>query len=180
LPSVRSAVENGADLKDGDTIGAIVGASYKFSDSLSLGPGLGVFSQLEERPRVFPVVFVDWKLTDTLRVRTGRGLGASQGPGLSLEWRPIPALDLGLEVRYEKFRFRLDDTGVASGGVGQDRSLPVALSANYKFSRALSLALTGGVEFAGNLRLEDKGGNKLASTDYDPAPFLGFTFRAGF
>ncbi len=180
IPTLRFATESGASLNEGATGGGLIAASYKVSEKLSIGPGLGVFSQIEDDVTAFPILAIDWQLMDNLSLKTGRGIAATQGPGLTLEWRPTDALDISLEGRYEKFRFRLDNSGVAPDGVGEDRSVPIALSANYRFDRALRLALTGGVEFAGRLRLEDDRGNKIVSTDYDPVPFLGFTFEASF
>lgn len=180
FPTLRFAAERGADLSDGATAGALVGASYKVSDTLTIGPGLGVLGQIEDSVSIFPILVIDWKLTEELSLTTGRGLAATQGPGLVLQWRPSSNWDFGLGARYEKFRFRLDDSGVAPDGVGEDRSIPVYLSATYQFKETLHLALTGGVDFAGKLRLEDDRGDTIQSTDYDPAPFLGFTFRARF
>ncbi len=180
LPTFRFNAENGADYGDAFSSGAILGVSYKFSNRLTIGPGIGVIDQIEDDVSIIPILVIDWKLTDQLSLKTGRGLAATQGPGLLLEWRPTSAWTVGFDVRYEKFRFRLDDTGVAPRGVGQDRSIPIALSAGYSFGRKFSLALTGGIEFAGRLRLEDEGGNKIQSSDFDNAPFLGITFQSIF
>ncbi len=180
FPTLRFAGERGADFDDGIRGGFLVGVSYKFSDTLTLGPGVGVLSQIEDDVSVFPILVVDWQMTETLRLRTGRGTGATQGPGLTLEWRPTRAWSFGLGVRREKLRFRLDDSGIAPDGVGQDRSFPVSLSATYRFNRGLRVGLLGGLEFGGKLRIEDEDGDKIESTDYDTAPFLGFGLRAGF
>jgi hypothetical protein len=180
FPTLRFAAESGANLTDGATVGGLIGVSYKFSESLTIGPGLGVLGQIEDDVSLFPILVIDWKLTDTLRLSTGRGLAATQGPGLTLQWRPTKSWDIGLGVRSDKLRFRLDDSGIAPDGVGQDRSIPVSLSVNYRYNRRLRLAFLGGVEFAGKLRVEDDRGKKIESTDYDPAPFLGFSVRAGF
>jgi hypothetical protein len=180
LPTLRFNAESGADLGDAVSGGVIAGVSYKFSNWLTIGPGVGAITQIEDDVSIIPILVIDWKLTDQLSLKTGRGLAATQGPGILLEWRPTSAWNFGFDVRYEKFRFRLDDTGVAPRGVGQDRSVPISLSAGYRFSRKFSLALTGGVELAGRLRLEDEGGNKLQSSDFDSAPFLGITFQSIF
>ena len=85
-----------------------------------------------------------------------------------------------LEGRYEKTRFRLDDAGSVPGGVGQDRSIPVALAAIYMPAPDLELSLLGGAEFSGELSLEDANGNLLAESDYDTAPFAGALVRLRF
>ena len=88
LPSLRYQAEQGASLDDGQTGGLIAGAIYRFSDAFSIGPGLGVFSEIEDDTSVFPILLIDWKITDTLSLETGGGLAASRGPGLQLTWQP--------------------------------------------------------------------------------------------
>ena len=81
---------------------------------------------------------------------------------------------------YESLRFRLDDKGSAPDGVGEDRSVPVYLSATYSHGRDLQISAIGGVELNGELRLEDSQGRRLARDNYETAPFLGATFNVRF
>jgi hypothetical protein len=41
-----------------------------------------------------------------------------------------------------------------------------------------TLVFYGGAVFSGELTVEDKNGNRLASDDYDPAAFIGFALTA--
>ena len=179
-PSLRFDWENGSKMSDGMTGGAIIGASWKVSDNLSLGPGVGVFSGLEESVDVFPILLIDWQITDDFSLRTGSGLGASRGPGLTLDWQATDEWSFGVGARYEKVRFRLDDTGPAPGGVGEDKAFPVFLTAGWEPSKGTRLTAIAGVETGGELSLEDSSGGSLASTEYDPSAFFGFAFRARF
>ena len=180
IPSVRSQVESGASLDDGRTQGVLAGASWRFSDSLSLGPGLGWFSELGGGSNAFPIVVVDWKITDKMSLTTGRGLAASQGPGLSLNYALSDRWKLGLTGRYERTRFALNGDGAAPGGYGEDRSLPLLLTATYSPWPMTSFSAVIGAEFEGSLRLEDAGGRRIGSTDYGTAPVLGFSFTSRF
>jgi hypothetical protein len=180
IPSLRYFGESGASASDSQQWGVLAAAAYRFSDRLTIGPGLGVFTDIEDSTDLFPIVFVDWKITDTLSLNTGRGLAATRGPGVALNWTPTSNWRFGLEARYEKMRFRLDDDGSIPSGVGQDRSVPVALAATYSPSSDVELTLLGGVEFAGELRLEDSDGNRLDDSDYDSAPFAGAVARIKF
>jgi hypothetical protein len=180
VPSLRYSGERGASFSDSQLWGLFAGAAYRFSDSLTIGPGFGVFTDIEDSNSVFPILLIDWKISDTLSLRTGAGLEASRGPGVSLSWAPAEKWSFGLGTRYEKSRFRLDDSGPAPDGVGEDRSVPVAISAKYMPSRDLELTLLAGVEFAGRLRLEDRRGNRLSDSDYDKAPFAGAFARVRF
>lgn len=180
VPTIRWFAEEGADLSDGQIGGLLAAASYRVNDRLSIGPGFGVFSELEDDVDWFPILAIDWKLTDSLALRTGGGFAATEGPGLVLNWRPSDRWALSLGARYEKARFRLDNVGVAAAGVGQETGVPVFLGATRSFGRHLSLSLVAGVEFAGELRLEDADGGVIDKTRYDPAPFGGATLDLRF
>ncbi len=111
IPSLRSSGESGASFDETLTGGAFAGVSYKFGDWLTIGPGLGIISQLEESATVFPILIINWKITDSLSLETGRGLAATLGPGLTLNYRPNQQWKFAVGGRYEKLRFRLDKKG---------------------------------------------------------------------
>lgn len=179
-PSVRFDWETGAEMEDGFTAGALLGAGWRVNDRLLIGPGVGVFSGLEEDTDIFPVLVLNWQIADTLSLKTGGGLGASRGPGLSFEWQASPDWTVGLGSRYEKVRFKLDDSGIAPGGVGEDRAVPIFLTADWSNSDDTSLTAVAGVETAGRLSVENTSGQTVARTDHDPALFLGFAFSLRF
>jgi outer membrane receptor protein involved in Fe transport len=180
IPSLRFNAESGASLSDGSNGGLLAGAAYKISDTLSIGPGLGVFSEIEDSTSVFPVVIIDWKITDTLSLETGSGFAASRGPGLQLKWQYSPRWQFALGGRYEKTRFRLDDSGPAPDGVGQDKAFPLFALAEFAVSSDITLSLLGGAELAATLRLEDESGDLISKSDLSTAPFLGATMQVKF
>ncbi len=180
VPTLRSTREAGAGSSDSWSGGGFVGFAYRFGPRLTLGPGLGVLTRLEDDADVFPVLLVNWKITPRLSLETGRALGATLGPGLQLNFQATPHLKLSTGARFERLRFRLDADGSARGGVGEDRSLPLFAGAVYEWSPSLQLAVIGGGSVDGRLRLDDRTGQRLAQQDYDAAPFLGVTFNARF
>jgi len=180
LPTLRATAESGADVADGIAGGGFAGFSYRVSDRLSIGPGFGILTEIEDDPSFFPVLLIDWKITDRLRLETGRGLGATQGPGLILGYQVTDKWNVSIGGRYERLRFRLDDKGVAPKGVGQDRSFPVFGGATYAFNRKLQASVLIGVELAGELRLENENGTSIVDSSYDSAPFGGFAFAYNF
>lgn len=179
LPTLRYTAEEGADLNDGRETGILAAGSYRFSDRMTIGPGVGIFSEIEGGNDVFPILLVDWRISDTVSLETGRGLGASRGPGVTLRWRPVGPWTFSLGARYEKRRFRLDDEGPAPDGVGEEKSVPVALGAEYALGRTARLSVLAGAEFAGSLLIENNDGDRVARSDFDTAPFFGgvFTYR---
>jgi hypothetical protein len=180
IPTVRIAAETGAALGDSVSGGGFAGFAYRFGDRLTIGPGVGAMTQIEDSPDIFPVLLIDWKITERLRLETGRGLGASRGPGLTLRWEVSNRWNVSLGGRYEKLRFRLDREGVAPGGVGSDRSFPIFCGASYRVGPRAEASLVGGVEMGGELRLEDENGNRIAEENYDQAGFLGLALRVRF
>ncbi len=180
IPSLRFTAESGANLGDGLQGGAFAGASYRVSDRLTIGPGIGVVTQIEDNASVFPVLLINWKITDSLSLETGRGLGATLGPGLFLKWEASDTWSFSLGGRYEKLRFRLDKSGIAPDGVGEDRSFPIIAGVTYRFTRQIQASIIGGVELGGKLKLDDENGNEIIEEDYDTAGFVGATFRFRF
>jgi hypothetical protein len=176
LPTVRFTGESGADLNDSLTGGGFAGFAYKFNERLTIGPGIGIFTQIEDDASIFPVLIINWKITDTISLETGRGLGATLGPGISLNWRMSEQWHFSLGGRYEKLRFRLDDKAETPNGIGQDTSFPIFGGVTYNINSSGRISLIGGVETAGELQLEDQNGNVLEQQDYESAPFLGFSF----
>jgi hypothetical protein len=171
IPRLRMSAESAQDWDEGLTGGAILGLSYRFTDRLKLGPGFGFTTELEEDVNFFPILVVDWQVTDRLRIETGRSLGATRGPGLLASYEIAEHWQASVGFRREKLRFRLVD-----GGVGEDSSFPVIAGITWGPPFA-TLSLFAGVELAGELRLEDPGGNSIAKSDFDPTAIVGLTFR---
>lgn len=180
IPSLRWNAESGASLADGRTEGILAGASYRFSDDLSVGPGFGWFSKLGGGGTAFPILLIDWDITDKFKLSTGRGLAASQGPGLTLSYAVTEQFQIGLTGRYESVRFRLDNPVAAPDGIGEDESFPLLATIRYATSRRFSVTAFAGAEMGGQLTLRDTGGTTLDEADYETAPVFGITMRAIF
>lgn len=175
-PTIRITGESGADLKDSLSGGVFAGFAYRINERLTLGPGVGLISQIEDDASIFPVLIINWKITDVLSLETGRGVGATLGPGISIKWQMSEQWNLTLGGRYEKLRFRLDDSAETPNGIGQDESFPIFGGITYNINSSASLSLIGGFETSGELQLEDKDGNVLEEQDYESAAFGGFSF----
>jgi hypothetical protein len=175
-PTLRVIGESGADLNDSLTGGGFVGFAYRINERLTIGPGVGFISQIEDDVSIFPILIINWKITDTLSLETGRGLGATLGPGISVKWQISEQWNLTLGGRYEKLRFRLDDKAETPKGIGQDTSFPIYSGITYNINSSARLSLVGGFETSGELQLEDQNGNVLNEQDYESAAFGGFSF----
>ena len=179
IPSVRSYAEDGASLSDGQTEGVIAGMGWKFSDALTIGPGFGWYSELGGGSNAFPIVVVDWQITDRLSLQTGRGLAASQGPGFTLAYALNDRWKLSALARFEKIRFALDE-GVQGAAFGEDRSAPLLVSLDYTPWPMTSASVFVGAELNGELSLESDRGREIASSEYETAPLIGFSLQSRF
>ena len=177
IPTIRFAIEDNGKIPDSIFGGGLAGLAWKVSEKLTIGPGFGLITNIKDDPSIFPILLIDWKITDTLFFKTGKGLGATMGPGLFMTWKANEKFSLLLGSRYEKFRFRLNENGPVPNGIGQDKSIPVLCGATYKFNDKTKASLFTGVEFAGKLKLEDREGNKLAEEKYDPSVVIGLSFN---
>jgi hypothetical protein len=172
-PSIRSYGETGAPFEDTLTGAFFGGASYSFGDRLTLGPGIVVAGQIEERTRYFPVLLVNWSITERLSLDTGGGFAATAGPGLTLAYDLSKAWKIGVSGRYEKKRFRLNDTGLAINGVGEDDNFPFVANLTYFLYPQGFISGLVGYNFAGKLSADDQYGNLLYEKTYDPSPSVG-------
>lgn len=180
-PSLRFAAERSADLADGASVGGFAGAAFAVSETLRIGPGVGAFTEIEDSAVVFPFLLVDWEFAPDWSLSTGRGPGATRGPGLTVEWSFADDFSVALGARWEELRFRRDDDGApASGGVGEDESFPVILELAWRPAPRTRVSLFAGTSFGGRLRLIDRSGRELADRDYDPALFLGVALSLPF
>lgn len=180
IPSLRQYGEDGASSSDGQTYGLLAAAFWRINEDLTIGPGMGVFSRLEDSARVFPILAIDWDISERWNLSTGEGLAASQGPGLTLRYTLNPNWSFGLSGRYEDIEFRLNNDGPAPGGIGRDEVLPVVLSAKLQPNPRVDLSVFAGVELGGKLTLMDEFGTTIEESDYDPAPLFGAAFEFRF
>jgi len=163
-----------ADWGDSFTGGGTLGVDYRHSDSLFVSLGLGVISQIEDDVTAVPMVAVQWLPADQWALRVG-ALPVNGGAlaGVEVAYELSDQWELGLGLLYRKDRFRLDDSGPAPDGVGEEQYLPLRVRAAWSFHPRMTLHFIAGMALGGELKLEDQNGNTLREEDYDPAAYLG-------
>lgn len=172
VPTLRDNTEDGAGSGDGQTYGLFAAATWRLSEELTIGPGIGVFSRLEDGARVFPLLAIDWDISDRWNLATGSGVGSSQGAGLTLNYKLNDDWSFGLTGRYEDLEFRLDNKAIAPGGVGRDQAFPLVVSAALTPSPRLKFSVFAGASLLGKLEVNSLSGIKIES-DYDPTLLAG-------
>ena len=180
IPTARYNGEKDSNSSDGRTYGLYAAAAWRISEDLTIGPGIGIFSRLESGSRIFPILVIDWDISDRWNLSTGRGLAASQGPGLTLSYSLSQSWSLGIVARYENIEFRLDENGPTPGGVGRDQSIPMVATVNWNPNPVVKLSVFAGIEFNGKLKLKNALDELVDESSYDPAPLFGATFKFRF
>jgi hypothetical protein len=171
---VGAAGENDADAEDALSFGGTIAAAWRANDRLTLGGGVLAATQIEDDALVIPLLLIDWRITEGLRLSNVAGPEAyPTGAGLELICDALPSWEFGIGGRWEARRFRLDDSGPAPKGVGEDSGLGVWFRAGYRPTERLRIDALVGVMLAEELELEDRDGRSLASDEVDPAPFVG-------
>jgi hypothetical protein len=169
-PVVAWNRESGADWGSAVTAGGLIGANYAFSRRLVVGAGVGFITLLEDDPFVYPLIILNWQITEKTYLTSRAGPAGVAATGLELAHRIDEHWEVGVGGRFEFRRFRLDSSGVAPDGVGEETNFPAWIRLSYRFAETFKLDFYAGMAFFGRLGTDDHQGNTIARTNYDPAP----------
>ena len=159
-PTIEWSGESGTGTGGTATYGAVVSAARRFSKDLTLGFGAGVFRQIDQT-KVFPYLVINWNITERLRLSNPLPAGPSGGAGLELSYALSERWTLAGGGAYRSYRFRLNDTGIAPNGVGQNRFVPVFGRLSYQFDAGPRLDLYAAASVAGQLSATTSNGDAV-------------------
>ena len=179
VPSFDYFREDGASWSDSLSWGALLAVSKQFAERRRIGLGVGVYDTLDET-RAFPYLVVDWEFNDRWSVANPLAAGPTGPAGLELRYRFDNNWIVGAGGAYRTYRFRLDDAGLAPGGVGEERGIAAFIHFGRDFGPRYSLDIYAGALLDGELRLDNGAGSELLRTKFDPAPLMGITFTGRF
>jgi len=179
-PIIKWSGDSGATQSDSDVFGGMIGFAHAHSDTLVYGGGIGVIETLEDDDRLFPILVLDWKLSDEVTLSSDLTARYGSRIGVELVWEPHDDWSLGAGLSYDYSRFRLDDSGYARQGVGEATSLPLQLRATYHPSPNVTISLLGGVVLSGELSVYSAAGATLDSENYESAGEIGILARIRF
>lgn len=179
-PSVDWLQEYGADSSDSMTFGTPLMAFRNFSREKRLGLGAGVFRNVEDEWKVFPFIAVDWRFNEKWRVANPFEADVLGPAGLELSYTINQNWYMGAGGVYRKFRFRLDDEGLAPNGIGKNEGILTFVRLHRSGKNGLDLDIYVGATLDGKLELKNSDGEKLSSGDYDTAPFVAITLSGQF
>jgi hypothetical protein len=167
------SLESGAGVSDAWTGGGFIAGRYRASVKLSIQLGVAVASHLDDDPEVLPTFLVNWKIDERWSFQAGAiEFGVTDAIGAGVMYRVSDQLLLGGRVGYIREQFRLDDSGFAPDGVGQDERGVASLVLNWRPRPGMNIGVLGGIALGGQLEVKDQNGDRLFEEDYDTAPFV--------
>jgi hypothetical protein len=173
-PIFRLAGEGSGAFDNGFSGGGLLGFNYRSGEDLSLGLAIGVISQLEDDPAIIPIPMVRWNFVEPLTLKVGIDqLGGRTGLGPELIWHVTKELDFGVGAQYQRRRYRLDDHGGNSKGIGEDTGAPFFARLAFKPMEAAVIEAFAGVVAAGELKQQNKNGDQTVDKGFDAAPTVG-------
>ena len=178
-PSMGFARGKGADWSKSFTFGTILSYGYRVSESLTIGFGAGAFFGLEETT-AFPVLLIDWQISDDWRIGNPFRPGPTGPAGLEVVYAPSSDWEVALGGGWRSNRFRLDEDGANPNGIGEIEGVPVFLRLTWMASDSVSVDVYAGQFLSGELTVENRKGKKVGSDDMDSAPLAAISITAQF
>jgi hypothetical protein len=126
------------------------------------------------------MIVIDWKITEKLRLSNPFRGGPSGPAGLELSYVINKSWEMGVGGAYRSFRFRLNDEGITSKGIFQDRSVPVWGRLSWDHGSRAKIDISAGAFVAGKMKIEDQDGNEITEDNYNTAPFVALTVSITF
>lgn len=173
--TVQQSGEFDTDFDLGLTGGAFAAVRYKVSDTLAITAGLGGNTRLEDPAIVFPIIAVEWRITDRVRL-TPRPLGI----GLEADLDAAATLRATVEAGVRFREFRLAESNPLPSGIFTDTSVPIAFGLTWTPRRQFTLGVRGGFNVFQEIEIENSEGGTLSEIEIDPAPFVGVFASIGF
>lgn len=179
-PNIDWLQEHGADSDESISFGISGFAFRSFARDKKLGFGVGLFRRMEDDNRVYPFPAVDWRFNEHWRLANPFDADVVGPGGLELGYYFSGRWSLRAGGVFRSFRFRLDKEGVAPNGIGENEGFVTFVRLNRSGKGALKLDLYAGATVNGKLELKNSEGSKLASSDYDTAPFIAVALSGDF
>jgi hypothetical protein len=175
---IESRGEEGASFEKTLAYDGIVGFRFFASEQLTLGFTLGIRTRLEDNPQFIPVPVVDWDIAPEWHLETDNDWDRLGG---LLSYSPKDSRWVfALRGGYEFRDFRLDRDGPLPNGVVRDNEAYASLAATFKPTKRIELIAEGGVNFGGEFKIFDSGGNEQRTINVDAGPFVALQARFTF
>jgi hypothetical protein len=167
---LRDGVEGGAKVLDGLGGDISGGMLYEIRPGVRIGFGGTAFFRVEDYTRFLPIPLIDarWALNENWVLYAVM----PEGAGFRYEASRDFALDIGVSAVWQDYR--LSGNHQAPEGVFREFSVPLMLTADWRFAEAWSLHMGIGTNLVQRLDINDQNGMDVAGSRTDLAPLLKF------
>ena len=170
------SAEESSDKADGFNFNYISIAQYKWNDRLSIGPGVGISSQVDQDLSVFPIIAVNWQINDEWKFASGPSQFAPSGANVYVEFTPAALQEKWMFTggfSYSSQNFKIADNATVIDGSGEERLASAYLAATYNMESGVRLNAIAGYNFLQSYSTFNNSGNELSKEILEDAPFLG-------
>ncbi|HZE21815.1 MAG TPA: DUF6268 family outer membrane beta-barrel protein [Desulfobaccales bacterium] len=182
VPILQASGEPGADWTKALIYGGAFSAVYSFGKDRNIGVGFGALNNLDQ-VSIFPVVTINWRFNEYLRLATPYRAGPAGPGGVELTYFPLKEnkdLRIGLDATYLSKRFRLGQNNTIASGIGEYDTIPVFVRLSYRVFSVFDLNLYGGASLYNSIYVDDSRGGQLLHTHQRVAPFMGIGLSLNF
>jgi hypothetical protein len=179
-PFVSSFSESGDINSDTVSYGVSIAAVSHWTSDRHLGLGIRAAHGIDGETKLLPFVIVNWRFNDQWRIRNPSEPDLIGAAGLELNYQPGERWELSLLGVYHSPDFRLDESGLAPGGIGEHEGAVALARVNRRWESGLILKGYLGVVIGGTLEVRDARDRVVARTDYDTAPLAGIALERSF
>lgn len=169
--TIAWAYEEEGNMGDSATGAVGAGAFYRAGPDLTLGLALHVQFRIEDHAWIYPLPYIDWKISDRASLRTESKAGYGLAFGYALD--DARAFTLETRLRYQGRRIRLRGENVLSDGILDDQRALFDLGIRWQPVRALRVTLYAGTDVWQEFTFEDETGSDLEELQTNFAPFVG-------
>jgi len=170
------SAEEGSDMDKGLNFNFISIAQYKVNDQLTIGPGVGFSSKIDQDLSVFPIIAIKWQINDEWTLASGPSEMAVAGANVYFEYTPKILNEKWMFTTgfsYGSQNFKIEDNSTVTNGSGEERLGSAYLGASYKMDSGVKLSAIAGYNFFQSYSIYDNGGNELSKEILEDAPFFG-------
>lgn len=178
-PTVQFSRADDAGWGNALVYGGDLWISRDIGKDLTLGLGAEVLSELEQ-VSVIPLVVITWRITDRLLLANPTRTSPSGEDGLELAYRIADGWEVASGAAYRSTRFRLKRTGTFDDTIGAVSDFPAWMRLGRKMGGNFNLDCYAGAVIGSQLSIDDRDGNRFASTRVDLTPFLALAVSGRF
>ncbi len=166
----RLGAQTGESLWDARQFAGGAGVTYMFAENLTVGLGGMGYSRLDYGWSALPMVFVDWQITERLRLRTFGG-GA-----LFYDVFGDSSLVLAFSVEYRNLYYRLEQDPLGRERSVRDNYIQLSAGATFNFSKNAYVSASVGASLNRDFQMRTNK-SRAERIEVDAAPM--FTLHAG-